>query len=293
MASQALQSYMKTKDRSAASPARTTSTTARFLDMPREDFLCSATATDLNGVERKFTVYKITGQTFKIYNDRGHNHVSHVSRKVNGEDIKREIITVYDVSDVILTGSIRQGVLSSTWPLRCRRCFNCECEPTRRRYGGRFGGQGYCAACFGVIARRDAAKTWDRDRPETWHHVYLDQSTIENSYSAEEFEIYRNEFIRQAELRLAHLREAEGKRRGKIPVDGADIERLRATLLEGIRRKAKLSPDRQYIEDHFNTEQRQRLYVLLADLVECIQWKFPWWRGMEAVSEHIAEMSRR
>jgi hypothetical protein len=208
--------------------------------MPREHFLCSATATDNAGFERKFEVYKLRAETFKIYNDRGHSHVSHSSMKVNDQDIKREIITVYDVSEVILTGSVRHGVLSSTWPLSCSSCSNCMCEPPRRRYGGRFADRGYCTACLGVIKRQEAAKNWNRERPDTCHHVYLDESMIRNHYSAEEFEIYRHEFVRQAELRLKQLREIEGKRQGRIPVDGADIEDLRAKLLTYIRRKANL-----------------------------------------------------
>jgi hypothetical protein len=260
--------------------------------MRREHFLCSATATDRAGLERTFTVYKLRGATFKIYNDRGHSHISHPSREVNEQDIKREIRTVYQVSDVLLTGSVRQGVLSSTWPLSCSSCFNCGCEPTRRRYGGRFADRGYCTACLGVIERREAAKNWNRERPDTWHYVYLDASMIQNGYSAEYFEIYRHEYISQAELRLAQLRETEGKRQGLISVNGADIEDLRVTLLKFIRRKAQLPWDSLYIENHFNAEQRQRLYILLADLEENIQWKFPWWRGMEAVSKHIEEFAR-
>src|SRR5262245_33542149 len=126
------------------------------------------------------------------------------------------------------------------------------CEPTRRRYGGPFADRGYCRACLGVIERQEAAKNWNRERSDTRHHIYLDASIIKNRYSAEDFETYRNEFIRQAELRLAQLREIEGKRQGRIPVDGTDIEDLRAQLLNCIRHKAKFRRDSQYIENSFN-----------------------------------------
>jgi hypothetical protein len=260
--------------------------------MPREHFLCSATATDNVGLERKFEVYKLRGETFKIYNDRGHSHISHGSRKVNEEDIKREINTVYDVVNVTLTGSVRRSVLSSTWPLSCPRCFNCGCEPSRRRYGGSFADQGYCAACLVAVERREAAKHWNREQPDTWRHVYLDKTMIKNHYSAEDFEVYRNAFINEAELRLAQLRKVEGKRRGQIPVDGVDIEDLRDTLLKFIRRKSVLSRDNQKIENTFNPEERLCLYVLLTELTETIQWKFPWWRAMNEASNHFVTRTR-
>src|SRR5947208_9698758 len=108
--------------------------------MAREHFLCSAFGTDLTGNQRKFTVYKLRGRGFKICNDRGHCHNSHGSLTATERIIKSEIITVYNVHDVILEGSILQGVLASTWPLSCQHCANCGCAPTRRRYGGRCGG---------------------------------------------------------------------------------------------------------------------------------------------------------
>jgi hypothetical protein len=88
------------------------------------------------------------------------------------------------------------------------------------------------------------------------------------------------------------LHEIEDKRQGRIPINGTDIEDLRAKLLKFIRRKAQLLGDDHYIESHFNAEQRRPLYVLLADLEENIQWKFPWWRAMEAVSRHIEQFAR-
>jgi hypothetical protein len=144
-------------------------------------------------------------------------------------------------------------------------------------------------ACLGVIERKEAAKNWDRDRPDTWSHIYLDGSTITNHHTAEQFEICRNEFIRQAELRLLQLRDAEGKRQGSIPVEGGDIEKLRAHLLKRIRRKATLLRDDRYVEEQFNAEQRRILYILLGDLEESIPWRFPWWEGMEAVHRHLVE----
>jgi len=199
-------------------------------------------------------------------------------------------MTVYDVSNVILGGSVRQGVLSSTWPLSCCRCFNCECEPTRRRYGGPFGDHRYCSACFGVIKRKDKATKSDRNRPETWLQLDLSKS-MANSYSywPGRFEIYRNRYIELADLRLAHLREIERKRQGRTPVDSADIDRVRGKIFEYIRpkvRKAILpSNDKLYLDQYSDSEHRRQFYILLTDLEECIQWKFPWWRAMDAVNE--------
>jgi hypothetical protein len=100
-------------------------------------------------------------------------------------------------------------------------------------------------------------------------------------------EVYREEFIRQAELRLLHLRDTEAERQGRTPVYGADIEKLRKAILRCLKRKAQLSYDSESIEARFSTEQRRSLYILLADLEENISWRFPWWEAMTAVSKYL------
>ena len=145
-------------------------------------------------------------------------------------------------------------------------------------------------ACFGPLKRGGAAKDWDKNRPGTLRHIYMHTATM-NTYSAEEFEIYRGEFIRQADLRLAYLREIEGKRMGRTPVTGSDVEDMRARILQKVQRSAELERDETYVERHFNGKQRQALYNLLVEIAETIPWKFPWWEGMEAVHRHHRRMA--
>ncbi len=200
--------------------------------MAREQFLCSAVGTDTAGSQRRFKITKLRGGPgFKIYNDKGHSSLSHGSLETNEQDIKREIGTVYDVVNVILDEPILPGLMAVTWPLSCPGCISCGCKPTRRRYGACFKGLGYCVACFAMIQRREAAKKWDKNQPDTWRYIYIDETTI-SSYSLAEFEIYRKEFIRQAELRISYLRQVEAKRTGIAGVSGTDIEDMREHVLK-------------------------------------------------------------
>jgi hypothetical protein len=255
--------------------------------MAREHFLCSAIGSRGGGIQRRFTVFKVRGRGFKIYNDNGHSHVAG-SLPATERDIINEIITVYDVSDVVVEGVVQQGVLASTWPLNCQCCTNCGCQPIRRRYGGRFLGQGFCVSCLGVVERKEAATKWNRDDSNTWSYIYLDRSTIVNSYSAEQFEVYRNEFIRQADVRLSNLREIESKRQGLIQVGRADIEELRLAILKGLRRNASLSSNDASLKEDFSAEQWRILYIKFVELTENIQWRFPWWEGGNAVYRHLS-----
>src|SRR5258708_40110287 len=103
--------------------------------MARERFLCLATGIDRHGQRRTFKVYKSRGQHFVIYNDRGHSTPSHGSCRVTADDIRGEIITVYDVGDVRLEGSVEEGVRAATWPQKYEQCANCGCPPTFRFHG--------------------------------------------------------------------------------------------------------------------------------------------------------------
>ena len=90
--------------------------------MAREHLLCSASGTDMRANVRSFTIYKLSGQTFAIHNDRGHKHISHASRRVTDRDIKSEICVVYDVTNINLEGNIQEALLASTWPASCKKC---------------------------------------------------------------------------------------------------------------------------------------------------------------------------
>src|SRR5260370_41387106 len=124
--------------------------------MARKQLLCLASGTGTRGNLRAFSVYKLRGETFEIHNDRGHEHISHSSRRVVDRDIKDEIGVVYDVSDIRLEGNVQEGLLASTWPASCDRCRNCKSAPTRRAYGGR----GYCVLSYSLMDATARLKAW-------------------------------------------------------------------------------------------------------------------------------------
>jgi hypothetical protein len=142
-----------------------------------------------------------------------------------------------------------------------------------------------------MVERREAAKQWDEDRPNTWKHIYIDRSTIDR-YSPEEFEVYRVELIHQADLRLSYLREVEAKRVGRIAVNGSDIEDMRARVLKKVQRSAELQHDERQMERYLNAEQRQLVFNLFAEILETASWKFPWWEGMTAVNRYLTLANR-
>jgi hypothetical protein len=239
--------------------------------MARKHLLCLASGTDTRGNLRKFSVYKLRGETFEIHNDRGHKHISHPSRRVAERDIKREIGVVYDVSDIRLEGNVEERVLASTWPASCDRCRNCKCGPTRRAYGS----HGYCRLCYRMIKAIAALKAWDRAKPETFDRVpkSAQSDSVRSDFSEEEFEMWRADHIRQAEARSECLRFREEKRRGEVAVDGIDLEQKFSRLLHAVRLKAKLSSMAHFLIETFNEEQRRALYMLLDEIEEQIPWR--------------------
>ena len=239
--------------------------------MTHKHLLCFASGTDTCGNLRSFSIYKVRGETFQIHNDRGHIHISHASRRVTERDIKAEIRVVYEVTDIRLEGNVKEGVLASTWPASCNRCQNCGCEPTRRAYGRR----DYCGLCRSMIEAIAALKAWDRAKPGTFDRVpkSAQSDSVRNSFSEEEFEIWRADHIRQAEARLERLRSSEEKRRGEVVVDGADLEQKLTRLLHAIRRKAKLTSRAKCLIEIFNEEQRRALFTLLDEIEEQIPWR--------------------
>jgi hypothetical protein len=137
-------------------------------NMSRKDFLCSVTAKDREGKTRKFQIYKLRGEAFEIHDDRGFNHPSFGGQRVNESDIRQELMNAYGADDIVIDGSIEAGKLAASWPRNCQRCSNCECEPTRRRYGRRHNGQGYCMDCLSALKRKDVALQCDPSQPNTW-----------------------------------------------------------------------------------------------------------------------------
>jgi hypothetical protein len=253
--------------------------------MAREHLLCSASGIDTRGNVRSFTVYKLSGQTFAIYNDRGHKHISHPSRRVTERDIKSEICVVYDVSDINLEGNIQEALLASTWPASCKKCQNCGCGPTRRAYGR----QGYCGLCHNMVGAITAFKAWDRAKPATFHGVpkSAQSDSIANYFSDAEFEIWRADHIRQAEKRLTWLRSREQKRQGEIAIDGADLEQKFTRLLHAVRGKASLSLKARGLIEIFGKEQRHALYMLLDEIEEQIPWRgFSSQNAYDLIHEH-------
>jgi|GEM_PF-1455564 len=253
--------------------------------MAREQLLCSASGTDTHGNVRSFTVYKLSGQTFAIHNDRGHKHISHASRRVTERDIKAEISVVYAVANISLEGNIQEAALASTWAASCKKCQNCGCGPTRRAYGR----QGYCGLCHNMVGAITALKAWDRAKPATFHRVpkSAQSGSIANYFSDAEFEIWRADHIRQAEKRLAWLRSREQKRQGKIAIDGGDLEQKFTRLLHAVRGKANLSSKARGLVGIFGKEQRHALYMLLDEIEEQIPWRgFSSQNAYDLIHEH-------
>jgi hypothetical protein len=99
---------------------------------------------------------------------------------------------------VALEGVVEEGVRAATWPQRHKQCSNCGCTPTFRRYGNR----GYCGLCYSMVTRIAELKGWERTKPVALKGSVLDPLMADH-YTDEEIEIFRHEYIRQAEERLA------------------------------------------------------------------------------------------
>jgi hypothetical protein len=97
-----------------------------------------------------------------------------------------------------------------------------------------------------------------------------------NSYSPEKLVIYRNEYVRQAELRLTDLKTIEGKCRGAIPIVDADMQDLFGRLLPSTRHRNAIAHHAGQLNGKFGREHRRALYCFLAELVEVDPWRFPW-----------------
>jgi hypothetical protein len=235
--------------------------------MARERFLCSALGTDGRGQRRTFKVYKVGGQ-FRIYNDRGHNALSHSSYRITACNIKREIATVYDVRDVALEGSVDDAVRAAGWPDKYRQCENCGCAPTFRRYGNR----GYCSPCNGMVKRIAELRSWDPTRPTVIQGCLLKPSVVDH-YGEDEIEIIRQEYIRQGEERLSDLRMRNSMRKGEVPVDGVALRDEFARVLGAVRQKSQPSLHADYLAEVFGEEQRRVLFIVLDDIIEQILWR--------------------
>jgi hypothetical protein len=88
----------------------------------------------------------------------------------------------------------------------------------------------------------------------------------------EEFEIARQELIRQADRHLGYLRLREQMRCGGRTVEPLDVEEKFAALLHFLRPSARYPRNATHISRHFGAEQRRVLYALLDDLEEHVRW---------------------
>jgi hypothetical protein len=142
-----------------------------------------------------------------------------------------------------------------------------------------------------MVKRIAELKGWDPTRPVVIKGCSLDPSIID-SYTAEEIEIFRQEYVRQAEERLAELRTRQQMRKGRVSVDGEALERKFARLLSEVRRNAKPVRNAHYLAQQFGEEQRRILFVLLDDIEEKIPWRgFSHARAYDLVHEQRCRQS--
>lgn len=167
------------------------------------------------------------------------------------------------------------------WPLDVEACRNCTGDSERYSYGAR----GYCNRCYRIIKRIEDVRAWNRSRPETLKGIAKDglvdpdvgysRSTrlMTDSLTEVQFEIFREEHIRQLRRRLDLLRHRERIRRRDVPVDAGDLEQKFAELLHLVRRKANYPHNASYLGKHFNEEERRVLYALLEEIIEQAPWR--------------------
>jgi hypothetical protein len=230
--------------------------------MAREHFLCSASGIK-DGERRTFTVYKLRGQTFKIYNDRGNSHVSHSSLHVTDRDIESEIITVYNVYNVKLEGSINAGVKSSTWPDTCEACLNCNCQRARRNYGG----QGYCQRCYYLACRLETANRWCFGEPKSLGQFIPDPNAAYLSrLSVAEFSEYKENYLSWMRKQLDELKIASDHRLGNLTPSG--LAAKFNDVLKIMDRNAKLSIDETLLGRFFDNKQMAIIFSLLDDMID-------------------------
>jgi len=106
-------------------------------------------------------------------------------------------------------------------------CWNCTCDFSRRAYRAR----GYCNSCYHLIRFIEDVENWDMNVRQTLLNgdriPKLSSSSnflIIDDYSPADFELCRQNTLRQLRQRLDQLREREHIRRREIPVSGEDLE---------------------------------------------------------------------
>jgi hypothetical protein len=254
--------------------------------MTKEQFLCVATGTNSAGEDEQLQVYYLGSNVIKVYyGDGGYNRLSHRLPKMDEPDICREVGTLYGLVDVHLDGDIGEGLFAASWPTSRTSCQNCGCQPTRRAYGSR----GYCGLCLSMIDAAVALRAWNRQDPTTARG--LPRSAISGAtdgyFSDDEFEIWRQDHISQAEVRLADLHSREQKRQGLAEVTGTALQEKLAVILRFVRRKAQFPPRANDIDAGFDQEQRRFLFTLLDRIEDEIPWRgFNSQHAWDLIHEH-------
>ena len=190
----------------------------------------------------------------------------------------------------MLGNKLRDAIMAARSKNRelCKNCYNP--SGIRRR--------GYCGRCYDLVKRIEAAKKWNRLRPTTLErlpNIYDPDSKqfFLNTFSNDEFEIFRDEYVRQAQSRLKQLSLRGERRQGKIPVNPFDIERQLVGILRLLRPKEKYTRDARFIELHFDQEQRRLLYDLLAEIEEAIPWTgFDSRKAFDLIRQYRAKLSK-
>jgi hypothetical protein len=166
------------------------------------------------------------------------------------------------------------------WPPDIEACKNCTGEPSRYSYGAR----GCCNRCYRLMKRIDEVRAWNRGYPATLKRIPKDGSfdpavgyskstrLITDGLTEEQFEICREEHIRQLGRRLELLRSQEEIRRHEVPVDAWSLEQKFAQLLRLIRRKAEYPHNASYLNMHFSESERRVIYALLEEIIEQAPW---------------------
>jgi hypothetical protein len=154
----------------------------------------------------------------------------------------------------------------SKWPRGVDGCKKCTGDSRFHAYGAK----GVCRRCYAIEQRIEQVRRWNQNERDTL--IGFSDSPAFNS-TDEEFEINRDETIRQLHCRLKLLRRREEIRRCEIPIEPLDLENKFLQLQHLVRRKAKYLSHASYLADHFDPGQRRVLYALLEEIIESVPWR--------------------
>jgi hypothetical protein len=184
----------------------------------------------------------------------------------------------------------------ASWPIDAEGCRNCTGSPDRYAHGA----SGYCNRCYRLLRQIERVKRWDRAYPDTLKGIpksgIVDFETgptarlLTDNYDNDEFEIVRQEYIRQYRARLKLLCHREQVRRHEFAVSALQLEEKFGQFLRLIRPRASYPRNASYINDNFNEAERRVIYGLLEEILEQAPWNgVQWFYVVRKISQYQNE----